>query len=85
MCGVFRMRKLRGDGVDTVQTMSDADRFKWLPWVILLAFALALQVHVEPEWVPGWDSSLYILTGASLHAGDGYSYLGLCLCRSFRL
>lgn len=48
-----------------------------LPWVFFVLFALCgLICWVDPLWRPHWDSSLYLLTGKTLAAGAGYTYLG---------
>ena len=50
---------------------------KWLPWACLALYLLAcLFFWAGDEWRPEWDGAVYLLTGQSLAAGEGYTYQG---------
>lgn len=47
------------------------------PLLVLAVYALvAIVFGAESRWRPEWDSAIYLLTAASLEAGEGYRYLG---------
>ena len=49
----------------------------WLPWTVFAVYGIcALTVWSEPDWRLDWDSAIYLLTGRSIAAGEGYRYLG---------
>src|SRR5262245_39610189 len=45
-------------------------------WGLLSVYAgCCLLWWVRVDWIPQWDSAIYILAGQSIAHGDGYSYL----------
>ena len=59
------------------QTQSDAPIWHRVPLGIVIVYALALLVFgAGSQWLPEWDSALYLLTARSLADGEGYRYLG---------
>ncbi len=47
------------------------------PWVVLAAYTLLCLLRgTHAQWLPEWDSSLYLVTAQALEEGLGYTYLG---------
>ena len=50
---------------------------KWAPMLAIGLYAVAALIFwTRDHWRPDWDSAIYLLTAASLQAGEGYRYLG---------
>ena len=48
-----------------------------VPWTLLWLYAACCVIYcADAWWRPDWDGAVYLLTGKSLAAGEGYRYLG---------